>query len=274
MQRLIGKKVTNIDLGEGIITKADDSNNGILISVDFPDGVIKRYGFPIVLGKALSTDDEDVLKFAAEIVAAKEEALRKAEENREAAEEQALKDKSKSAEEQGNKTIANTDRKCVFSDKTHRIFKVHQGRTFDAEYAGGYVWAPQSGIHHHEKMREIKVGDIIFHYADGAIVAVGEAMSNCFAYPQPSELYGHGWGKVGYRVEIRYQKLARPFTLDAYRTAIISNRATSYSSFDSNGDACQGYMYELEIALAELFASELLRTNQPSGVIDVLKRIK
>ena len=47
-------------------------------------------------------------------------------------------------------------------------FFVFQNKTFDEEYRGGYLWAPQHGnsgrkVSHWEKMKEVRRGDIIIH---------------------------------------------------------------------------------------------------------------
>lgn len=274
MNRLINKTVNHRDLGEGIITKAEDADKGIFITVEFPtSGETKRFGFPIALGKILAPDEE-LQAIADDIARAKKEALRKAEEEKMTREEKILREKSEQAVKQAEKIINDTDWETVFTQKNFRIFKVHQGKTFDAEYKGRYVWAPTSGIHHHEKMTEIHTGDIIFHYAEGAIVAIGEAFSDCISFPQPSALYGHGWGNLGYRVNVRYQMLSKRFSLESFKDYIVNHKASSYSSFDGKGDACQGYMYELEYDIAKFLKTEIMKTPQSAGVVNVLSRIK
>lgn len=263
------------NLGEGTIIKAEDTDKGIFITVEFPiTKVTKRFGFPIALGKALSSEDEELLTIAKEITKAKEEEKKVAEEKQKAEEEKKLIVKSENAVKNAEKIINSIDWNIAFNKNNCKIFKVHQGKTFTEEYKGKYVWAPASGIHHHEKMKEIHTGDIIFHYADGALVAIGEAVSDCMSYPQPTALYGHGWGHWGYRVNVRYQLLTVPFSLAPLKKDIINHKAGSYSSFDSNGDACQGYLYDLEPDIARLIKTAILKTSQPTGVIGVLNRIK
>lgn len=275
MNRLINKKIFHKELGNGIITHAEDTDKGIFITVEFPiTKVTKRFGFPIALGKALSSEDEELLTIAKEITKAKEEEKKVAEEKQKAEEEKKLIIQSENAVKNAEKIISSIDWNIAFNKNNCKIFKVHQGKTFTEEYKGKYVWAPASGIHHHEKMKEIHTGDIIFHYADGALVAIGEAVSDCMSYPQPTALYGHGWGHLGYRVNVRYQLLTAPFSLAPLKKDIINHKAGSYSSFDSNGDACQGYMYELEYDLAKLFKAGILSTAQSPGVVNALGRIK
>lgn len=274
MERLIGKKVCHKDLGEGVIIKAEDTNNGIIITVEYP-GLNKqaKYGFPAVLGKSIASDDE-LLSIAADIAIAKEETRKKAEVEKMAEEEIKEAEKRQSLIRTYEDIDKNTDWDKQFDSENFQIFKVHQGQTFQEEYRGRFVWAPASGIHHHEKMTDIHKGDIIFHYANGNLVAIGEAVSDCFHCLQPASITGHGWGRLGYCVRVRYQLLTAPFSLAPFRASIINNRAGRHSSFDRNGDACQGYMYDLELDLARLFKTGILATFQPAGVIAVLNRIR
>ncbi len=273
MNRLINKTVNHRDLGEGIIIKAEESNIGIAITVEFTNSnETKRFGFPIALGKAIAADDE-LQAIADDIAKAKEEALKKIEEERIASEEKELIEKSRKAVRDAEEKMKNINWNTVFTRKNFRIFKVHQGKTFEAEYQGEYVWAPTSGYYHHEKMTEIHTGDIIFHYAEGALIAISEAVSDCMNYPQPYALFGNGWGNVGYRVNVRYQLLAKRIPLEHYRDYIANHKANSYSSFDINGGACQGYMFDLEFDIAKFLKAEILKTPQSAGVINVLNRI-
>lgn len=275
MNRLIGKKVKDRNLGDGTIIEVNEKLR--VISVSFPNiDTPKRYGFPIAIGKALSSEDPEVLSIAEEISKPRcEEPVKKIKTEQLTEEEKKLKVLSDNAIMQANEDLQKINPDEDFSDnEKFSIFKVHQGKTFFHEYDGGYLWAPQSGIHHHERMKEVKKGDIIFHYANGALQAIGEALSDCISYPQPAALYGHGWGTVGYYVKVRYQQLAEPFSLVSYKTEIIAQRANRNSSFDCNGDTCQGYLYDLELILAKLFKTEILKTPQPAGVVSVLNRIK
>lgn len=274
MNRLINKTVSHKDLGEGVIVNAEETNIGISITVEFPSSnETKRFAFPLALGKILAPDEE-LQAIADDIARAKEEALRKAEKERMSENERKLKEKSEKAISRAENIMKNIAWDTVYTNKNFRIFKVHQGKTFYEEYKGKYVWAPESGVHHHEKMTEIHTGDIIFHYAGGALVAIGEAVSDCFSYPQPSALYGHGWGQVGYRVNVRYQRLSNPLSHAPFSEYIVNHKFKNYSSFDNNGDACQGYMYELELDIAKYFKAEILKTSQPNEVVTVLNRIK
>ena len=159
-----------------------------------------------------------------------------------------------------------------FSSKASRIFIVHQGITYKSEYEGDYLWAPQSGKFHHEKMTEIHKGDIIFNYRNG-IYAISEALCDTFKSKQPRELYGNGWDIEGYGVFARYELITPPLSLDPIRGAIIAKRSGKYSSFDSNGNANQGYLYDLELDIAKLIAVAILKRKHSVKVESILKRL-
>ena len=274
MNRLIGKKVIYKNQIEGTIIKVQDTEKGVFISVELVNGETKTFAFPTAIGKSLSTNDDEITSISKDIESAKENARIQEEEKRKSEELKKKKRTSKFYQVSGDAIISEIDWERDFNDKTNRIFKVHQGQTFDEEHRGRYAWAPADGIYHHEMMTRIEPGDIVFHYADGAVVAISEAMAKCFKYPQPIELSGHGWGSIGYRVELKYHILDVPFSLKPYRVDIVKNRAAKYSSFKSDGEAVQGYMFELENELAILFANELLKiATTPSAVKTVLRRI-
>ena len=129
-----------------------------------------------------------------------------------------------------------------------------------------------SSIFHHEKMIEIHKGDIIFHYSNG-IYAISEALCDTFKSKQPIELYGNGWDNEGYEVLARYELITPPLSLDPIKGVIVAKRSPKYSSFDSLGNANQGYLYELELDIAKLIAAEILKRKHSVRVESILKRL-
>ena len=49
-------------------------------------------------------------------------------------------------------------------------------------------------------MTKVHSGDIVFHYVNGEIKAVSEALEDCFNAKRPTELDGYGWDREGYEV--------------------------------------------------------------------------
>lgn len=257
---LSGKQVSHKKYGNGIIHKGPflNSSGASQIAIAFSGGEIKTFNFPDAFEKGfLSTLDLEIISEIESVHRA--EAKRKREENDR--KEKELAD-----------IKAGVKRDVIFSSKPSRIFIVHQGLTYKSEYEGGYLWAPQSGIFHHEKMTEIHKGDIIFNYSNG-IYAISEALCDTFRSKQPSELYGNGWDNEGYEVLARYELITPPLSLDPIRGAIIAKRSGKYSSFDSNGNANQGYLYDLELDIAKLIAAAILKQKHSARVESILKRL-
>lgn len=277
MENIIGTQIISDKYGLGTIVSITDS---MVMTISFPEAGEKRFMYPDAFCKSIQSEDTIIQEEAeaawivklekkkAEEGAQKEAENRKKHVNRKPLTPEEIE--SKNAELQ--QILKSIDRNQQFEETTSRVFIVHQGKTFFEEYTGGYIWAPSSGIHHHERMAEIRKGDIIVNYANGAIQAVSEALCDWFYSPRPSELYGHGWDNVGYRVQLRYQKLSNPIKLDTIQNDIINLRAQMYSSFDSAGNACQGYLYELETSIGKLIKGQILQEVQSNGVLIILNR--
>ena len=250
---LSGKQVSHKKYGNGIIQKGPflNSNGVSQIAVAFASGEIKTFNFPDAFEKRfLNAQDTEIIS---EIESVKREEIDR--------KEKKLAD---------IKAGAKND--VVFLNKPSRIFIVHQGITYKSEYEGGYLWAPKSGIFHHEKMKEIHAGDIIFNHSNG-IYAISEALCDTFDSKQPSELYGNGWDNEGYEVLVRYELITPVLNLDSIKNAIIAKRYGKYSSFDNNGNANQGYLYDLELDIAKLISTEILKRNNSATVERILKRL-
>ena len=257
---LSGKQVSHKKYGNGIIQKGPflSSSGTSQIAIAFASGEIKTFNFPDAFEKGfLNTQDAGIIS---EI-----DSLHRKEEERKQKEIE-----RKEKELADIKAGAKND--VVFLNKPTRIFIVHQGITYKSEFEGGYLWAPKSGIFHHEKMKEIHAGDIIFNYSNG-IYAISEALCDTFDSKQPSELYGNGWDNEGYEVLVRYELITPVLNLDSIKKAIITKRFGKYSSFDNNGDANQGYLYDLELDIAKLISTEILKRNNSATVERILKRL-
>ena len=257
---LSGKQVSHKKYGNGIIHKGPflNASGASQIAVAFSNEEIKTFNFPDAFEKGfLSTLDSEIISEIESVHSA--EAKRKQEENER--KEKDLVD-----------IKASINRDVIFSSKPSQIFIVHQGKTYESEYEGGYLWAPQSGIFHHEKMTEIHKGDIIFNYSNG-IYAISEALCDTFKSKQPRELYGNGWDNEGYEVLARYELITPPLSLDPIKGTIVAKRSGKYSSFDSNGNANQGYLYDLELDIAKLIAAAILKRKHSARVESILKRL-
>jgi putative restriction endonuclease len=95
-----------------------------------------------------------------------------------------------------------------------RYWWVNQNQTFDHEFRGGYLWAPERKSNQarnpfYEFMREVSPGDVIFSFQGTYIRAIGVAQSHCYEAPKPSEFgtAGTNWSDIGWKIEVRYFQL-------------------------------------------------------------------
>lgn len=138
----------------------------------------------------------------------------------------------------------------VESDSLNRapaVWWVNQGKTYEAERAGGYIWAPEhtkGGVRaaHHQAVRRVQPGDLIVHYSVGAIRAIGRAVSAGHAAERPGELPADEWGRAGLRADVEYHRLASPIALTELDGTV---RAGSGGPFNTTGGVNQGYLYPL-----------------------------
>lgn len=164
-----------------------------------------------------------------------------------------------------------------------RIFYVFQGKTFERECRGGYIWAPKtnktgSSIHHWNRLREVREGDIILHGCGGKVVAISRAKGPCYDSLQPEELRTEKmWDKEGRRVDCEYYWARIPITTADYKDIIIKFSKEPYSPFNELGRGNMGYLYDINRELAHLFIAEIIKANkdlaEKTVIVDLLKTI-
>ncbi len=126
---------------------------------------------------------------------------------------------------------------------------VNQGKTYSAESSGGYVWAPVVGrgghaLGHHTAVGEMRPGDVVLHYANSAVRAIGVVEAMPERRQRPSEL-PDDWGQDGHFCRVRYFGLAPPIRFDE-----LPDPPRSVGPFDSHGGVKQGYLFPLPNAYA------------------------
>lgn len=157
---------------------------------------------------------------------------------------------------------------------------VNQKQTHRHEIGEGYMWSPkrqQDGNKHfsYEYMKQIQPGDIIFSYANAAIVAVGIAKTHCYSFPKPMEFGRAGiyWSDEGWKVDVRYRKLSSPVRtmdhIDSLRLFLPSSKSPIRSE---NGRGNQAYLFQLDkpfaLALAHLIDGQIVALVSGNYVAD------
>jgi hypothetical protein len=72
------------------------------------------------------------------------------------------------------------------------VWWVNQGRSYDVEHSGGYVWAVKLArdgrtLDHHNRVMDLQPGECVFHYTNGAIRAIGEVLESPKEAPRPNQ---------------------------------------------------------------------------------------
>jgi hypothetical protein len=135
------------------------------------------------------------------------------------------------------------------------VWWVNQGTSYRVQRDGGYLWAPvqtQGGysVAHHANVAELSPGDMVVHYANGAIRALGEVAGSAEQRPRPRELSDRRWGDEGHYAPVRYHELEQSILISD-----VPGRTADAGPFTKGGDVKEGYLF----ALAPGFADALQR---------------
>jgi hypothetical protein len=127
------------------------------------------------------------------------------------------------------------------------VWWVNQGATFRQELAGGFLWAPllnEGGRpeQHWETLAEVRAGDIIVHYARGAIVALGRARSGGRPAPRPEGFRDAGTRTAGRLVEVECHSLPHPIPRGRVADR-LGGLAIPGGPIARNGAVKQGYLW-------------------------------
>ncbi|PCJ83201.1 MAG: HNH endonuclease [Thiotrichaceae bacterium] len=162
---------------------------------------------------------------------------------------------------------------------------VNQRQTHRHEIGEGYMWSPkrqQNGNKHfsYEYMKHIQPRDIIFSYANSAIVAVGIAKTHCYSFPKPLEFGRAGiyWSNEGWKVDVHYHELVVPIRTIDYIDSLKSLLPTNKSPIRrENGWGNQAYLFQigepLALALAHLIDEQTVTLVSGNYVADISKSV-
>lgn len=158
MKNIIGTHVQHEIYGEGEIIAISDTQ---VMSIHFPEVGDKRFMYPDAFCKSIQSDDTSIQEEAEEAWIMKKERIEQ--EEREAAEREAaerLAAKARKKRKSSNikptpvaltpeeieerrkvleRNLGEIDKNASFTEKTQRIFIVHQGKTYYEELSGGYI---------------------------------------------------------------------------------------------------------------------------------------
>ena len=257
---LIGCKVRHKAFGIGSIISADASH----VEVEFVNKTAK-FVYPDAFEKFLKAEDEQLQNNIRKCIEDKwvQEEIRKAE----ALQKQLEKQEAKMQTVRNKKNNIPAKKEYKRPEGKNATYYVFQGKTFDKEFEGGYLWAPISNSvgfvpHHWERLVEVQPGDIIFHGRNGQVVAISVAKAKCYECDQLKELETEeAWGVKGRKLECDYNILKHPVKTALFKDDIIRLNAAKYSPFDKDGNGNMGYLFDLNRELAHVFVDEAVKKN-------------
>jgi len=131
------------------------------------------------------------------------------------------------------------------------VWWVNQGTTYGKARRQGVIWAPllnKAGhtVPHWETMNKVRPGDIILHYSQGSLRAVGTAQDSASAAKNP---FGKDdWNEDGRLIHVRYEDLREAVPLGLIPATV---RSTAGGPFTSKGTVQQGYLYAVNDAILD-----------------------
>ncbi|QUQ68282.1 hypothetical protein [Kutzneria sp. CA-103260] len=158
------------------------------------------------------------------------------------------------------------------------VWWVNQGRTYAAERDGSFLWAPISGKNgvrpaHWTAMSMVRPGDVVLHYANGAIRAVSRAPQPAVPAARPQSLPTDLWEAEGWLLRVSMQELAEPIGRDEIPSPL--RMQWSQPMFTAQGTVNQGYLFPVGLEwfahFSHLFADRLAGTaaHQPDTPVEV-----
>ena len=150
---------------------------------------------------------------------------------------------SKDYEDSKNYTISFDE--TLNSDHPN-VWWVNQGATLNSEVEHGILWAPLKTSngrtqYHWETMAELKTGDIVLHYANGALHYISEVLTPAFIAPKPGYL-GEQWDREGRLAKVQYYKLHPSIELNKFNDRILKLNIDR-GPLTVNGSVKQGYLF-------------------------------
>jgi hypothetical protein len=135
-----------------------------------------------------------------------------------------------------------------------RYWWVNQNKTYRHEIDGGYLWAPQSGVWHHEILTQLRPGDLVFSFRDTYITAIGVVQREAEVMIKP-DFGGQGdnWVDLGWCVPTEFVELANLVKPSELMNLIDPLLPDKYSPIQAGtGRGNQIYLTEIPPRLGDL----------------------
>ena len=132
---------------------------------------------------------------------------------------------------------------------------VYQGSSYDDERRNGYLYASERGkngfrVQHWENIKDVQVGDIIFHCHANGIYAISRASTDTMRASAPYEPNG---APDGFLTRTDYHELPQPIGVALIPESV---RGKETGPFNRAGKANEGYLFPVSGAFAQSLIAE------------------
>ena len=190
------------------------------------------------------------------------------------------------SKEWGNLNSIPSAKESLKHTHDNNFYLVTQGGSYEVAKKNNNIWAPNKNARGAEQidwslLKQLKVGDYIFHYADKHIRAIGRVMNTPkLNIPRPytqddlknrEEKVYLSWEnneeEIGTLVDVTYFELSNPVNKDEFcgELTIEENKITKNSAFDRNGNISQKYLSTVSTAFVEHMEKNF---NEISSIIE------
>ena len=143
---------------------------------------------------------------------------------------------------------------------------VNQGKNYARERDGGYLYASKTTkggaiIAMHANVGLLAPGDVVFHYAQGAVRAISTIADVPVESMHPAPPV-ENWEEPGHLATASYFELAQPIQLNAIP---IDYRVKEKGPFMANGGVKQGYLFPLSPEFAEMMQAQFASSWPPGS---------
>lgn len=162
---------------------------------------------------------------------------------------------------------------------------VFQNLNFEHESTRGYLWCPyidRRGVKHFywDNIEKLKIGDILLHGANQKIVGISIVVDECFNAIRSEERIRKGINasdienrktEIGRQVNTKYIKFLNPIKTKDISDEIIKYCINDkYAPFDKNGKGKNGYIFNLNSSLFNIFLDKIIEQNMVQKEIILL----
>ncbi len=147
---------------------------------------------------------------------------------------------------------------------------VSQGKTFETECKEGYLEAPRCRRDGAERsywtnITKVNKGDLIIHYS-GGLRGVSQAADKCYEITIPEETAKQNdWVTEGWKLHFNYSTLKQIMKFSPFKEDILKYGREDLSAFNINGNVKQGYLFELNPVLANIFLNKMIEQTPEIG---------